>query len=205
MNRPFHVDGPVERWRLLRDTIHGQICRQGFRSPPTRFRPVVRVQELDASLSAALVWLSACRRQVRGTVAAIERHLLRDGLVHRYEYRVGRWVASRRGGLLACLLAGRHLHALGRDQDARRLFEHLLALRNDVGLLSESMMCRPRRLVGNFPQAPVHIGLVTTALNLSPQAAAPGRTAPAELSGRTRGRRCHDGCRETWAPDTVFR
>src|SRR4030095_12759584 len=135
------------------------------------------------------------------TVAAIERHLLRDGLVHRYTSTASvDGLPPGEGAFLACTfwLADNYM-LLGRDQDARRIFERLLALRNDVGLLSEEYDLQAQRLVGNFPQALSHIGLVTTALHLSPQEAAPA--APRQDSregGRAGG--CHDGCREPRAP-----
>ncbi len=173
----FQVDGPVERWRLLRDTIHEQICRQGFDPHLNAFVQSYGSQELDASLLLLPLvgFLPAADPRVQGTVAAIERHLMRDGLVHRYTSTASvDGLPPGEGAFLACTfwLADTYM-LLGRDQDARRLFERLLALRNDVGLLSEEYDLQAQRLVGNFPQALSHIGLVTTALNLSPQEAAP--------------------------------
>ena len=171
------MDGPVERWRLLRDTIHAQICRQGFDPHLNAFVQSYGSQELDASLLLLPLvgFLPAADPRVRGTIAAIERHLMRDGLVHRYTSTASvDGLPPGEGAFLACTfwLADTYM-LLGRDQDARRLFERLLALRNDVGLLSEEYDLQAQRLVGNFPQALSHIGLVTTALNLSPQEAAP--------------------------------
>jgi GH15 family glucan-1,4-alpha-glucosidase len=173
----FQVDGPVERWRLLRDTIHAQICRQGFDPHLHAFVQSYGSQELDASLlmMPLVGFLPASDPRVRGTVAAIERHLMRDGLVHRYTSTASvDGLPPGEGAFLACTfwLADNYM-LLGRAQDARQLFERLLALRNDVGLLSEEYDLQAQRLVGNFPQALSHIGLVTTALNLSPQEAAP--------------------------------
>jgi GH15 family glucan-1,4-alpha-glucosidase len=173
----FHVAGPVERWRLRRDTIHGQICRQGFDPHLHAFVQSYGAQELDASLllMPLVGFLSASDPRVRGTVAAIERHLLRDGLVYRYTSASSvDGLPPGEGAFLACTfwLADTYM-LLGRAQDARRVFERLLELRNDVGLLSEEYDLQAQRLVGNFPQALSHIGLVTTALNLSPQEAAP--------------------------------
>jgi GH15 family glucan-1,4-alpha-glucosidase len=173
----FQVDGPVERWRLLRDTIHQQICQQGFDAARHTFVQSYGAQELDASLLLLPLvgFLPATDPRVQGTVAAIERHLLRDGLVYRYtSAEAVDGLPPGEGAFLVCTcwLADTYM-LLGRDQDARRLFERLLALRNDVGLLAEEYDPLAQRLVGNFPQALSHIGLVTTALNLSPQEPAP--------------------------------
>ena len=173
----FQVDGPVERWRLLRDTIHQQICQQGFDAARHTFVQSYGAQELDASLLLLPLvgFLPATDPRVQGTVAAIERHLLRDGLVYRYtSAEAVDGLPPGEGAFLVCTcwLADTYM-LLGRAQDARRLFERLLALRNDVGLLAEEYDPLAQRLVGNFPQALSHIGLVTTALNLSPQEPAP--------------------------------
>ena len=107
---------------------------------------------------------------MRGTVAAIERELMRDGFVLRYPTDAGRSTACRRAkarSSRARFWLADNLALLGRRDEARALFERLLALRNDVGLLSEEYDPRPRRLVGNFPQAFSHVALVNTAYNLS--------------------------------------
>jgi GH15 family glucan-1,4-alpha-glucosidase len=173
----FHVDGPVARWRGLRDTIHEQVCRQGFDPALNSFVQSYGTQELDASLLLIPLvgFLPASDPRVRGTVAAIERHLVRDGLVHRYTSTASvDGLPPGEGAFLACTcwLADTY-KLLGRNRDARRIFERLLALRNDVGLLSEEYDLQAQRLVGNFPQALSHIGLVTTAMNLSPQEVGP--------------------------------
>jgi GH15 family glucan-1,4-alpha-glucosidase len=114
---------------------------------------------------------AACEARVRGTVAAIERELLRDGFVQRYTQPPGEGVdglPSGEGAFLACSFWLADNYALmGRRDEAVELFERLLALRNDVGLLSEEYDPRAGRLVGNFPQAFSHVPLIDTARNLS--------------------------------------
>ena len=130
---------------------------------------------LDASLlMIPLVgFLPATDLRVRGTVDAIERNLLVDGLVARYATEEGvDGLPPGEGMFLPCSFwLVDNLYLLGRQDDARRLFERLLALRNDLGLLSEEYDVRTQRLVGNFPQAFSHISLINSACNLRPQVA----------------------------------
>jgi GH15 family glucan-1,4-alpha-glucosidase len=176
----FGREGPLERMRQLRAAIHEQVCREGFNARLGAFVQYYGAEELDASLlMIPLVgFLPASDPRVRGTVAAIERHLMRDGFVERYS------TASSVDGLppgegvfLPCTFwYADNLYLLGRQDEARAVFERLLALRNDVGLLSEEYDPKAGRLLGNFPQAFSHVGLVNTAMNLSPSPA----PAPAE-------------------------
>jgi len=173
----FQLEGPVERWRELRDAIHDQVCREGFDADMGSFVQSYGAKELDASLlMIPLVgFLPATDPRVRGTVEAVEKHLMRDGFVDRYttEEAVD-GLPSGEGAFLACSFwLADCQHLIGRPADARRTFERLLALRNDVGLLSEEYDPRLGRLVGNFPQAFSHIGLVNTAMNLTPASATP--------------------------------
>jgi GH15 family glucan-1,4-alpha-glucosidase len=174
----LHRTTAADKLRLFEQHgMLGHFGNQGFDPHLNAFVQSYGSQELDASLLLLPLvgFLPAADPRVRGTVAAIERHLLRDGLVHRYTSTASvDGLPPGEGAFLACTfwLADTYM-LLGRDQDARRLFERLLALRNDVGLLSEEYDLQAQRLVGNFPQALSHIGLVTTALNLSPQEAAP--------------------------------
>jgi GH15 family glucan-1,4-alpha-glucosidase len=120
--------------------------------------------------------------RVRGTVAAIERQLVVDGLVHRYDtHGTDDGLPPGEGAFLACSfwLADNYV-LLGRRDEARALFERLLALRNDVGLLAEEYDPRLKRQLGNFPQAFSHLALVDTALNLAAREAAPLTEAPVE-------------------------
>ena len=165
------VDGPVERWRQLRDTIHAEVCQRGFDVERNTFVQYYGGHGLDASLlMIPLVgFLPASDARVRGTVEAIERHLMADGFVARYpttEEVDG--LPPGEGAFLACTFwLADALALMGRHAEARERFERLLTLCNDVGLLSEQYDPAARRLVGNFPQALSHVALINTACNLS--------------------------------------
>jgi len=167
----FHVAGPVDRWRQLAATIHDEVCRRGFDREVGAFVQSYGSKTLDASvLMMPLVgFLPATDPRVRGTVAAIERELMADGFVLRYAGSEGvDGLPAGEGAFLLCTFwLADNLALLGRQDDARRLFERLLSLRNDVGLLSEEYDPATRRLVGNFPQAFSHVALVNTAANLA--------------------------------------
>jgi GH15 family glucan-1,4-alpha-glucosidase len=161
----------VERWRRLRQEIHQEVCREGYNAELGSFTQSYGSSALDAStlLIPLVGFLPASDPRVRGTVAAIERHLVDDGFVKRYDTgRTKDGLPPGEGAFLACSfwLADNYM-LLGRRDDALRLFERLLELRNDVGLLAEEYDPGARRLVGNFPQAFSHIALVNTAHNLS--------------------------------------
>jgi len=163
----FGFDGPVDRWRAVRDRIHAQVCREGYNPDLGSFVQTYGSKELDASLlMVPLVgFLPPTDPRVRGTAEAIERYLTRDGLVERYRTTTGvDGLPAGEGTFLLCSFwLADNLALLGRREDARRLFLRLLDLRNDVGLLSEGYDVRTKRLVGNFPQAFSHIGLINTA------------------------------------------
>jgi GH15 family glucan-1,4-alpha-glucosidase len=167
----YKLPGPVDRWRIIRDAIHRDVCAHGYDAELGSFVRSYGAKELDASLLLlpAIGFLPAEDPRVRGTVEAIERTLLVDGLVQRYDTRQSEdGLPPGEGVFLACSfwLADAYL-MLGRGADAARLFERLLSLRNDVGLLSEEYEPSSNRLVGNFPQAFSHLALVNTASNLS--------------------------------------
>ncbi len=167
----FGLDGPVQHWQSIRQQIHEEVCRNAFNPEIGAFVQSYGSRELDAAvLLAPLVgFLPPTDPRVRSTVEAIERHLVMDGLVRRYNpERSSDGLPGNEGAFLACSFwLADNLVLLGRIDDARRLFERLLSLRNDVGLLSEEYDCRARRLVGNFPQAFSHIALINTAHNLN--------------------------------------
>jgi GH15 family glucan-1,4-alpha-glucosidase len=170
----FQLKGPVRRWRALRDEIHASVCERGFDARRNAFVQRFGARDLDASLlQIPLVgFLPSSDERVQGTIAAIERELLVDGLVMRYlpTNRVD-GLPPQEGAFLPCSFWLADALALaGRKADAVALFERLLALRNDVGLLSEEYDCRRRRLVGNFPQTLTHVAVVNTARNLSRRA-----------------------------------
>jgi GH15 family glucan-1,4-alpha-glucosidase len=167
------LEGPVERWRALRDEIHDEVCQRGFDRDIGAFTQSYGLPLLDASaLMIPLVgFLPADDPRVVGTVSAIERELLRDGFVQRYrpdETSVEvDGLPPGEGTFLPCSFWLAQVYALqGRLDDAERLFERLLALRNDLGLLSEEYDVDASRLVGNFPQAFTHLTLVDAALTL---------------------------------------
>jgi GH15 family glucan-1,4-alpha-glucosidase len=167
----FNLDGPLDHWRAVRAHIHADVCKRGFNADLNSFVQVYGGKHLDASLlMIPLVgFLPPGDPRVRGTVAAVEKHLLHDGFVLRYE--TGSAVdglPAGEGAFLACSfwLADNYV-MLGRRREARALFERLLTLRNDVGLLAEEYDPNLKRQVGNFPQAFSHIALVSTAHNLS--------------------------------------
>jgi GH15 family glucan-1,4-alpha-glucosidase len=169
----FGLAGEARRWRALRDDIRREIMEKGYDEKRKTFTQFYGSKELDASLlMVPLVgFLPATDERVRGTVAAIEKELLQDGFVQRYTQLPDASVDGLppgEGAFLACTFWLADNYALmGRHDEAREVFERLLALRNDVGLLSEEYDPQARRLVGNFPQAFSHVPLIDTARNLS--------------------------------------
>jgi GH15 family glucan-1,4-alpha-glucosidase len=169
----FGFDGPLPRWRALRDEIRQEILTKGYSEDRQTFTQYYGSKELDAALlMVPLVgFLPATDERVRGTVAAVERELLEDGFVQRYTQIPGDTVdglPAGEGAFLACTFWLADNYALmGRKDEAHEVFERLLTLRNDVGLLSEEYDPKAGRLVGNFPQAFSHVPLIDTARNLS--------------------------------------
>jgi GH15 family glucan-1,4-alpha-glucosidase len=169
-----HADGSVDRWRRLREEIHDEVLRQGFDPELNSFVQFYGAKKLDASLLliSLVGFLPASDERVRGTVAAIEQDLSRDGFVMRYrhddETESVDGLPPGEGAFLPCTFwLADNLNLIGRHDDAIALFERLLALRNDLGLISEEYDPHTERLVGNFPQAFSHVELVNTAMNLS--------------------------------------
>jgi len=169
----FDLDGPVDRWRTLRDQIRDEILEKGYDPERKTFTQFYGSTELDAALlMVPLVgFLPADDERVAGTLAAIEEHLLRDGFVQRYTQHSDTDVDGLppgEGAFLACTFWLADNYALmGRHDEARETFARLLALRNDVGLLSEEYDTKAGRLVGNFPQAFSHVPLIDTARTLT--------------------------------------
>ena len=169
----FGLEGPVDRWRRLRDDIHGEVCRRGFSDARGAFTQAYDREELDASLlTIPLVgFLPASDPRVIATVNAIERELSFAGLVRRYgNASLGEvdGLAGDEGAFLPCSFWLADNYVLqGRVDEARQLFARLTGLANDVGLLSEEYDPVAERLVGNFPQAFTHVAVVNTAHNLT--------------------------------------
>jgi GH15 family glucan-1,4-alpha-glucosidase len=167
----FKLPGPVDHWRTIRDHIHNDVCERGFDNEVVSFVRSYGSKELDASLLLlpALGFLPPEDPRIRATVEAIDRELVVDGLVLRYDTQKSEdGLPAGDGFFLACSfwLVDAYL-MLGRRDEAVTLFERLLTLRNDVGLLSEEYEPRSKRLVGNFPQAFSHLALVNSASNLA--------------------------------------
>ena len=167
----FGCEGPVHQWRVRRDEVHEEICRRGFNTRLQSFTQAYDGESLDASLLLIPLvgFLPPDDPRVLGTVAAIERSLMRDGFVLRYATeQTEDGLPPGEGVFLPCSFWLADNYALqGRHADAQALFERLLAVRNDVGLLSEEYDPKSQRLLGNFPQALSHLSLVNTAHNLA--------------------------------------
>jgi GH15 family glucan-1,4-alpha-glucosidase len=162
----------VARWKRLRENIHQQVCELGYDPHRGTFTQYYGSKELDASLlMIPLVgFLPAADDRMLGTVKAIEQELLYDGFVQRYQTETSAvdGLPPGEGTFLACSFWLADNYALmGRYEEARRLFQQLLAVCNDVGLLSEEYDPSTKRLLGNFPQAFSHVSLINTARNLS--------------------------------------
>jgi GH15 family glucan-1,4-alpha-glucosidase len=165
------LEGPVEEWRTARELIHQEICERAFDRERNCFRSAYDEDSLDASLLllAEVGFIDCNDTRFIGTVEAIERDLVVDGFVLRYDTRdVDDGLRPGECAFLACSfwLADAYV-AVGRFDDAHRLFERLLSIRNDIGLLAEEYDTVNRRQIGNFPQAFSHVALINTAFNLT--------------------------------------
>jgi GH15 family glucan-1,4-alpha-glucosidase len=163
--------GPIDRWRSIREEIHAEICRNGFDVELGSFVQAYGSKVLDASLLLLPIvgFLPASDPRIVGTLQAIERRLMVDGLVYRYDTdETEDGLPPGENAFLACSFwFVDNLILQGRLQEARAMFEHLLTLRNDVGLLAEEYDPRAKRQMGNFPQAFSHVALINTAYNLT--------------------------------------
>ena len=167
-------DGPVDRWKAARTAIRDEVLREGFNAEIGAFTQYFGSDRLDASclLIPLVGFLPATDERVVGTVRAIERDLVRGGFVERYradeENADVDGLPPGEGVFLPCSFwLAAVLYQQGRRDEAVELYERLLGLRNDVGLISEEYDPERGRLVGNFPQAFTHIGIVETAFTLS--------------------------------------
>ncbi|WP_234354627.1 MULTISPECIES: glycoside hydrolase family 15 protein [unclassified Streptomyces] len=169
------ADGPLEQWRELRDDIHRDVCEKGYDKERNTFTQSYGSKELDASLLLIpqMGFLPPDDKRVIGTIEAIQRELSTpDGFILRYPTSGGEenldGLPGDEGAFLACSFwMADDLAMIGRVDEARKLFEKLLDLRNDLGLLAEEWDPRLKRQVGNFPQAFSHVPLIDTALRLT--------------------------------------
>jgi GH15 family glucan-1,4-alpha-glucosidase len=183
----YGLEGPLDRWRACRDEIHASVCNEGFDPERGSFVQYYGGKDLDASLLMIPMvgFLPPDDERVRGTVSAIERELMHDGLPARYSPHPDlEGLVGGEGVFLPCSFWLVDNYVLqGREKDARDLFERLLGLSNDVGLLSEEYDPSSRRLLGNFPQAFSHVSLVNTARNLTSEGPAVHRPdSPAKIA-----------------------
>src|SRR6185436_687286 len=165
------LEGPADKWREICDAVHDEVMDQGFDRQRNTFRAAYGSTQLDASLLllAQTGFVKPDDPCFIGTVEAIERNLMRDGFVMRYDTHIEKdGLRPGEGAFLACSfwLADAYV-SIGRREDAEALFERLLSIRNDLGLLAEEYDPRHKRLQGNFPQAFSHVALINTAFNLT--------------------------------------
>jgi GH15 family glucan-1,4-alpha-glucosidase len=171
MCEEFGLEGPLERWRAIRDEIHAEVCREGWNDELGWFTQSYGGSRLDASLLLLpqVGFLPSDDPRVRGTLAAVQRELTADGFLRRYrsEEEID-GLPFGEGTFLPCsfwLVDALSLD--GRHDEAAELFERLLGVRNDLGLLAEEYDPRTGRLLGNFPQAFSHVALVNSAITLA--------------------------------------
>ena len=182
----FKLEGPLERWQAVRDAVHEEVCREGFDPRQNAFVQAFGESALDAAvlLIPLVGFLPPDDPRVLGTVAAVERRLIRQGLVIRYDTGdKADGLPPGEGAFIACSFWLADNYAmLGRMEEANALFERLLTLCNDVGLLSEEYDPTQKRQLGNFPQAFSHLALINTAHNLA-RAPGPAHVRSARQNG----------------------
>jgi GH15 family glucan-1,4-alpha-glucosidase len=182
----WDTDGPVDRWRRIRDEIHEEVCREAYDADRGAFTQYYGSDELDAAvLQIPMVgFLPPSDERVQSTVDAVQRELTRDAFVYRYSadaHGVVDGLSDGEGAFLPCSMwLINNLAMIGRQREAEEMFERVLSVSNDLGLFSEEYDPEHRRLVGNFPQAFTHLAVVRTAARLSgvelPKLADPVRT-----------------------------
>jgi GH15 family glucan-1,4-alpha-glucosidase len=168
----YSGDNNLARWKKIRTQIHREVCERGYNASKKAFTQYYGSDAMDASvlMMPLIGFLPLSDPRVRSTVEAVERELLQDGFVLRYrpqEEKVDGLPGSE-GVFLPCSFwLADCLHLIGRNKEARELFERLLSVRNDLGLLAEEYDPKAKRQLGNFPQAFSHVALVNTAHRLS--------------------------------------
>jgi pentatricopeptide repeat protein len=199
----WHLHGPDEKWRALRDEIHADVLAHGFDAERGTFVQRYGSPDLDAALLLipAVGFLPPNDRRVTGTIDAIKRELMVDGFVRRYQ-TTGTTasvdgLAGDEGAFLMCTFwLADALCLNGRVEEARTLFERLLSLRNDVGLLAEEYDVTRARQIGNLPQAFSHVAVVNTAGNLTGH-------GPAQMRSDRSSRGGHRTLRHPFAGEPV--
>jgi GH15 family glucan-1,4-alpha-glucosidase len=189
--REFGMPGPVDRWLTLRDEIHEQVCDQGFNEKRGTFVQSYGSDQLDAALLLLpqVGFLPPQDPRIVATIEAIQRELCPDGLVIRYVTgkKATDGLPEGEGAFLACSFwLADALDLLGRTDEARELFERLLSLRNDVGLLSEEYDVPTGQMLGNMPQAFTHVPVINTAHNLTEHGGTPHPRISGMLGSHTR-------------------
>jgi GH15 family glucan-1,4-alpha-glucosidase len=179
----FGLDGPVRKWKKVRQRIHEDVCRRGFDKRLGSFVQSYGSKKLDASLLLLplMGFLPPTDPRAQGTVRRIEKSLMRDGLVIRYDVPKTKDGSPGEGAFLPCSFwLADNYELMGRHHDAKKLLQRLLLLCNDVGLLAEEYDYKHRRQIGNFPQAFTHVALINTVLNLHAEEGGPAhqRSAP---------------------------
>ena len=163
-------DGDAEHWRAIADTIHAEVCEKGYDAKRRTFVQHYGTDALDASLLLLPIYgfLPADDERMVGTVKAVEEDLVHDGFVHRYQTEDGAdGLEGGEGTFIICSYWLARVYAKqGRVHDARAIFERLLEVRNDVGLMAEEYDPKTKRQLGNFPQAFSHVGLINTAAEI---------------------------------------
>lgn len=184
----YGVAGPVDRWRALRQQIFDEVCEKGYDSRRRTFTMYYGSKALDSALllMPAVGFLPANDKRVKGTIEAIEKNLCTDGFVQRYTMNAETegvdGLPPGEASFLMCSFWLADAYALqGRTEQGRRLYEQMLDLRNDLGILSEEYDTNARRLIGNVPQAYSHVGVINTAFSLGKIGAAQKR---ARLAGK---------------------
>jgi GH15 family glucan-1,4-alpha-glucosidase len=165
------LDGPLDEWRAVRDAIHAEVCEKGWNAEVGAFTQFYGAAELDASLLILPLvgFLPADDERVVRTVDAIELHLMQDGFIRRYQNESGvDGLPGREEMFLPCTLwLVDCLVLMGRVDEAAAIFRRVAVIANDVGLFSEEYDPVRRRLLGNFPQALTHVGIVNSARGLA--------------------------------------
>ena len=164
------LPGPVDHWRRLRDTIHADVCAKGWNETVGAFTQAYGSERMDASilLISLTGFLAPEDSRIRRTVEAVERHLMKDGFIKRYDTTGSDGLQGDEGAFIACSFwFVDNLAMIGRTAEARILFERLTSVATDLGLISEEYDVKRKRLIGNFPQAFSHIALVNSAFNLA--------------------------------------